>query len=138
VAPEKRVQRAALSAKAGRPPMDAGVPARVRRRRKTAHASVQKETTLLEAAEGPRVLWRRTTPKVKKGWRHRMRIAQHARWGVHAHAESSPSHSDPRRERIEKAKCAETRPCRPSLPPASKMHLRGMSRRSAGCGDRRS
>jgi len=42
------------------------MPARVRRRAKTAHGAVRKDTTLFEAAEGPRVLWGRTKPKVKK------------------------------------------------------------------------
>lgn len=29
--------------------------------------AIRKDTTLFEAAEGPRVLWGRTKPKVKKG-----------------------------------------------------------------------
>jgi hypothetical protein len=41
-------------------------PTRVRRRRKTAHAAVVKDTTLFQATEGPRILWGRTKPKVKK------------------------------------------------------------------------
>jgi hypothetical protein len=43
------------------------LPPRVQRRRKTAHGAVRKDTMLLEASEGPRVLWGRTQPKIKKG-----------------------------------------------------------------------
>jgi hypothetical protein len=39
----------------------------VRRRQRTAHVAVKKDTMILEAAEGPRVLWGVTKPKVKKG-----------------------------------------------------------------------
>jgi hypothetical protein len=45
---------------------EAVAPARVRRRQKTAHTAVRKDTTLFEAADGPRILWGRTKPKVKK------------------------------------------------------------------------
>ena len=55
------------SPKAPRPPVESVAPARIRRRQKTAHAAVRKDTMLLEAAEGPRALWARTKPKVKKG-----------------------------------------------------------------------
>jgi hypothetical protein len=55
------------SPKAGRPPEDRAVPPRVRRRQKTAHAAVKKDTMMLQAAEGPRVLWGVTKPKIKKG-----------------------------------------------------------------------
>jgi hypothetical protein len=51
----------------GRPIEPSVAPPRVRRRRKTAHAAVKKDTTLFEAPEGPRILWGRTKPKVKKG-----------------------------------------------------------------------
>jgi hypothetical protein len=54
------------SPKAGRPPEETRAPARVRRRAKTGHGAVRKDTTLFQAAEGPRVLWGRTKPKVKK------------------------------------------------------------------------
>jgi hypothetical protein len=37
-----------------------------RRRQKTARAAVRKDTMLLQAADGPRVLWGVTKPKVKK------------------------------------------------------------------------
>ena len=67
MATRKSPVRAPRSPKAGRPPEDAAVSARVRRRQKTAHVAVRKDTTFFEAAEGPRVLWGRTKPKVKKG-----------------------------------------------------------------------
>ena len=48
--------RGPRSAKAGRPPEDVRAPARVQRRRKSAHVAVRKDTTLYEAPAGPRVL----------------------------------------------------------------------------------
>jgi hypothetical protein len=54
------------SAKAGRPPGDTPFTPRVRRRLKTAHAAVRKDTMLMQAAEGPRVRWGVTKPKIKK------------------------------------------------------------------------
>ena len=54
----------ARSAKAGRPPEE--MSPRVRRRQKTAHVAVRKDTMMLEAPEPPRVLWGVTKPKVKK------------------------------------------------------------------------
>lgn len=57
----------ARSAKAGRPPREIVAPPRVRRRRRSARAAVRKDTMLSEAAEGPRVRWGVTKPKVKKG-----------------------------------------------------------------------
>jgi transposase-like protein len=65
--PAKGVLRAPRSPKAGRPPQGGAVPPRVRRRQKTAHASLRKDTMILQAAKGPRVLWGVTKPKVKKG-----------------------------------------------------------------------
>jgi hypothetical protein len=53
------------SAKAGRPPTTA--PISRKDRGKSAHAAVRKDTMILEASRGPRVLWGRTRPKVKKG-----------------------------------------------------------------------
>jgi hypothetical protein len=38
-----------------------------RRRRRTARTAVRKDTMLRQAAEGPRVVWGVTKPKVKKG-----------------------------------------------------------------------
>jgi hypothetical protein len=55
------------SPKAGRPPREGAAPPRVRRRRKTAHTAVRKDTMLMQAAEGPRARWGATRPKVKKG-----------------------------------------------------------------------
>lgn len=57
----------ARSKKAGRPPLEPALPPRVRRRRRTAHVAVRKDTMLSQAAEGPRVRWGVTKPKVKKG-----------------------------------------------------------------------
>jgi hypothetical protein len=52
------------SPKAGRPPE---VPSpRERRRQKTAHVAVRKDTMILQATDGPRVIWGVTKPKVKK------------------------------------------------------------------------
>lgn len=63
----KSARTAARSPKAGSPPEDRAVPPRVRRRQKTTHAAVKKDTMMLQAADGPRVLWGVTTPKIKKG-----------------------------------------------------------------------
>lgn len=38
-----------------------------KRRGKSAHAAFRKDTMILEASQGPRVLWGRARPKVKKG-----------------------------------------------------------------------
>jgi hypothetical protein len=38
----------------------------VRRRQKTAHVAVRKDTMLMQAADGPRVRWGVTKPQVKK------------------------------------------------------------------------
>jgi hypothetical protein len=38
----------------------------VRRRQKRARAAVRKDGMLMQAADGPRVLWGKTKPKVKK------------------------------------------------------------------------
>jgi hypothetical protein len=62
----EKVLKPRRSAKAGRPPEEAAVPPRVRRRQKTAHGAVKKDTMMLQAAVGPRVLWGVTKPKVKK------------------------------------------------------------------------
>ncbi len=66
-ATKKKVLRSARSPKAGRPVEEAVAPPRVRRRQKTAHASVRKDTMMLQAPQGPRVIWGVTKPKVKKG-----------------------------------------------------------------------
>lgn len=54
------------SSKAGRPPRETVATPRVQRRQKSARAAVRKDTMLMQAAEGPRVLWGVTKPKVKK------------------------------------------------------------------------
>jgi hypothetical protein len=54
------------SPKAGKPPEEVVLPPRLRRRRKTAHVAVRKDTTMFEAGDGPRVVWGVTKPKVKK------------------------------------------------------------------------
>ncbi|HEY7653483.1 MAG TPA: hypothetical protein VIG07_11715 [Methylomirabilota bacterium] len=43
------------------------MPARVRRRQKSARAAFRKDTTIHQAAAGPRVVWAVTKPKIKKG-----------------------------------------------------------------------
>lgn len=54
------------SVKAGRPPVEAsGTPA-VKRRRKSATTAVRKDTMILQSPQGPRVLWGRAKPQVKK------------------------------------------------------------------------
>jgi hypothetical protein len=55
------------SAKAGRPPEERAVAPRVQRRQKTARTAFRKDTTIHQAAEGPRVVWGVTQPKIKKG-----------------------------------------------------------------------
>ena len=55
------------SPKAGRPPREAPASPAVKRRRKTAHTAVRKDTMILESPQGPRVLWGRAKPQVKKG-----------------------------------------------------------------------
>jgi hypothetical protein len=54
------------SPKAGSPPSDTPATPQVRRRQKTARAAVRKDTMLMQAADGPRVRWGVTKPKVKK------------------------------------------------------------------------
>ena len=63
----KAKNRASRSSKAGRPPETRAVAPRVARRMKSARAAFRKDTTIHQAAEGPRVLWGVTKPKVKKG-----------------------------------------------------------------------
>ena len=54
------------SPKAGSPLRDAPSTPRVRRRQKTAHVAVRKDTMLMQTADGPRVRWGVTKPQVKK------------------------------------------------------------------------
>ena len=53
------------SPKAGRPPRETPPTPRVRRRGR-ASAAVRKDGMLMQAADGPRVLWGVAKPKVKK------------------------------------------------------------------------
>ena len=55
------------SPKAGRPPREVPAGPQARRRQRTARAAVRKDTMLRQAAEGPRVAWGVTKPKVKTG-----------------------------------------------------------------------
>lgn len=55
------------SSKAGRPPVPVAASGSVKRRQKSARTAVRKDTMILEAARGPRVLWGRAKPQVKKG-----------------------------------------------------------------------
>ena len=63
----KDAPRPPRSAKAGRPPVEAPASPAVKRRQKTARAAVRKDTTILQSPQGPRVLWGRAKPQVKKG-----------------------------------------------------------------------
>ena len=64
--PLRKVLTPARSPKAGRPPRETVSPTRVRRRQKTAHVAVKKDTMLLQATDGPRVVWGVTRPEIKK------------------------------------------------------------------------
>ena len=63
----KKPVEASRSRKAGRPAQPQAIPARVRRRRTSAHVAFRKDMTIHQAAQGPRVVWGVTKPKVKKG-----------------------------------------------------------------------
>jgi hypothetical protein len=54
------------SKKAGRPPEQRAVIARVRRRQKTAQAAVRKDTMLLQSTQDPRARWPASKPKFPK------------------------------------------------------------------------
>ena len=58
--------RSPRSRKAGRPPVEVPSSPRVRRRQKTAHAAVRKDSQLSQADQGPRVRWAAGKPKEKK------------------------------------------------------------------------
>jgi nucleoside-diphosphate-sugar epimerase len=66
-APVRSARAKSRSPKAGRPPDLRAIPARVRRRRKTARAAFRKDTTIHQAAQGPRAIWAASKPKIKKG-----------------------------------------------------------------------
>ena len=55
------------SPKAGRPPVEQRSTPAVKRRQKSARTAVRKDTMILESPRGPRVLWGRAKPQVKKG-----------------------------------------------------------------------
>jgi hypothetical protein len=63
----KSIPPSPRSPKAGRPPVEPPRSPAVKRRAKTARAAVRKDTTMLQSPEGPRVLWGRAKPQVKKG-----------------------------------------------------------------------
>jgi hypothetical protein len=56
----------ARSAKAGSPPAEVKGSPQVRRRQKSAHASLSKGTTLFQTDHGPRAAWPASTSKRKK------------------------------------------------------------------------
>lgn len=64
---KEKLLQAPRSPKAGRPSQVLAATPQARRRQRTAHAAVVKDTMILEAPQGPRVLWGVTKPKVKKG-----------------------------------------------------------------------
>jgi hypothetical protein len=63
----KHAPRPPRSSKAGRPPVETSTSPAVKRRKKTAHTAVRKDTMILQSPRGPRVLWGRAKPQVKKG-----------------------------------------------------------------------
>jgi hypothetical protein len=70
MAPNRRRARhtnlaARRSPKAGSPPRDIPPTPRTRRQ-KTAHVAVRKDTMLMQTADGPRVRWGVTKPRVRK------------------------------------------------------------------------
>jgi hypothetical protein len=54
------------SPKAGRPPQKSARPARVKRREKSAHVTVKKDTMLVQTEHGPRARWSGSRPAWKK------------------------------------------------------------------------
>jgi hypothetical protein len=54
------------SPKAGRPPQTSTRPARVKRRAKSAHAAVKKDTMLVQTERDPRARWSGSRPAWKK------------------------------------------------------------------------
>jgi hypothetical protein len=67
MARRKPVSKTGRSRKAGKPPETGAAPARVRRRERSATTAFRKDTTIHQAAEGPRVVWAAGKPKLKKG-----------------------------------------------------------------------
>ena len=62
----RKAPRLPRSPKAGRPPAPMALSAQARRREKSAHTAVRKDTTLFQTDDGPRVVWGVTKPRVKK------------------------------------------------------------------------
>ena len=54
------------SPKAGRPPQTSARPARVKRREKSAHAAVRKDTMLVQPERDPRARWSGSKPVWRK------------------------------------------------------------------------
>lgn len=54
------------SNKAGQPPQELAVSARVRRRQKTATSAVRKDTMISQSAQDPRARWPASKPKFSK------------------------------------------------------------------------
>ncbi len=67
MAKRKPMSRTDRSKKAGKPTKAKAVPARVRRRAKSATAAFTKGTTIHQAAEDTRAAWPAARPKFKKG-----------------------------------------------------------------------
>lgn len=67
MASRKPISRTSRSKKAGKPVEASVSPPRVRRRQKSAVTAFKKDTTIHQAAEGPRVMWAAGKPKLKKG-----------------------------------------------------------------------
>jgi hypothetical protein len=66
MATRRTTPKSPRSKKAGSPPAPTASSPQAARRAKTAHAAFRKDTTIHEAADGPRVVWGVTKPKVKK------------------------------------------------------------------------
>ena len=62
----KVVAKNTRSAKAGSPPVEAKLSPRVRRRQKSARATLSKGTTVFETDHGPRAAWPASTSKRRK------------------------------------------------------------------------
>jgi len=64
--PKKKATPRSRSPKAGRPPVARPVPPRVKRRQKTAHAPVRKDTMLLQPGGVPEVMQDMIRPNLNK------------------------------------------------------------------------
>ena len=62
----KRAPTTGRSRKAGRPPREITASPQVKRRSKSAHAAVKKDTMLLQTDRGPRARWPASRPAFKK------------------------------------------------------------------------